>query len=50
MLKPSPRSQSLYPRSPNNKKIADFLSSLDALITAQADKINALKIHTKGLM
>lgn len=30
--------------------IADCLSSLDALIAAQADKIDALKIHKKGLM
>ncbi|QFY88105.2 restriction endonuclease subunit S [Magnetovirga frankeli] len=32
------------------QKIADCLSSLDALITAQADKVNALKTHKKGLM
>ncbi|WP_036187383.1 restriction endonuclease subunit S [Marinimicrobium agarilyticum] len=32
------------------QKIADCLSSLDALIAAQADKIDALKIHKKGLM
>lgn len=32
------------------EKIADCLSSLDALITAQADKLNALKAHKKGLM
>ncbi len=32
------------------QKIADFLSSLDALIAAQADKIDALKTHKKGLM
>jgi len=31
-------------------KIADCLSSLDALITAQADKLDALKTHKKGLM
>ena len=32
------------------QKIADCLSSLDALIAAQADKIDALKTHKKGLM
>ncbi len=32
------------------QKIADCLSSLDALIAAQAEKIDALKTHKKGLM
>lgn len=32
------------------QKIADCLSSLDALISAQADKIDTLKTHKKGLM
>jgi type I restriction enzyme S subunit len=32
------------------QKIADCLTSLDALIAAQADKVNALKTHKKGLM
>lgn len=32
------------------KKIADCLTSLDDLITAQTQKINTLKIHKKGLM
>ena len=32
------------------QKIADFLSSLDELIAAQARKIDALKTHKKGLM
>ncbi|AFY60251.1 restriction endonuclease subunit S [Synechococcus sp. PCC 6312] len=32
------------------QKIADFLSSLDDLITAQTQKIEALKLHKKGLM
>ena len=31
-------------------KIGKCLSSLDALITAQADKIEQLKLHKKGLM
>ncbi len=39
---------------PENKseqqKIADCLTSLDELITAQAQKIETLKIHKKGLM
>jgi type I restriction enzyme, S subunit len=32
------------------QKIADCLSSLDDLITAQTQKIEALKTHKKGLM
>ena len=32
------------------QKIASCLSSLDALITAQAEKIEHLKLHKKGLM
>jgi len=32
------------------QKIADCLSSLDALIGAQSEKIDALKTHKKGLM
>lgn len=32
------------------KKIADCLSDLDTLITAQAEKIEALNAHKKGLM
>jgi type I restriction enzyme S subunit len=39
---------------PNNKpeqqKIASCLSSLDALITAQTERIEQLKLHKKGLM
>lgn len=32
------------------QKIADFLSSLDELITAETQKLDALKAHKKGLM
>ena len=32
------------------QKIASCLSSLDALIAAQAEKIAQLKLHKKGLM
>ena len=39
-----------YPKIDEQQKIADCLSSLDTLITAQADKLDALKIHKKGLM
>ncbi|MBF0155127.1 MAG: restriction endonuclease subunit S [Magnetococcales bacterium] len=40
-----------YPSSTKEQqKIADCLYSLDALIAAQADKIDALKTHKKGLM
>jgi type I restriction enzyme, S subunit len=35
---------------PEQQKIASCLSSLDALITAQAEKIAQLKLHKKGLM
>jgi type I restriction enzyme, S subunit len=38
------------PSLPEQKKIADCLSSLDALIVAQAEKLDALKTHKKGLM
>lgn len=38
------------PQNTEQQKIADCLSSLDALIAAQADKIDALKTHKKGLM
>ena len=44
----------LLPEGENGKdeqvKIADLLSSIDELITAQTDKIVALKKHKKGLM
>ncbi|MBI3772906.1 MAG: restriction endonuclease subunit S [Gammaproteobacteria bacterium] len=38
------------PGLPEQQKIADCLSSLDGLITAQAKKVEALKTHKKGLM
>ena len=40
----------LPPEREEQKRIADCLSSLDDLITVQAQKIDALKIHKKGLM
>ena len=40
----------LKPNKPEQQKIASCLSSLDALITAQAEKIEQLKLHKKGLM
>lgn len=39
-----------HPSSPEQKKIADCLSSLDELIATQARKVDALKTHKKGLM
>lgn len=39
-----------YPKAAEQQKIADCLSSLDELITAQGQKIELLKIHKKGLM
>ena len=38
------------PSLKEQQKIASCLSSLDALITAQTDKIEELKLHKKGLM
>ncbi|MEA3644024.1 MAG: restriction endonuclease subunit S, partial [Lamprobacter sp.] len=38
------------PALEEQQKIAACLSSLDALIAAQADKLDALKTHKKGLM
>jgi len=40
----------LVPKLPEQQKIADCLSSLDELITAQAQKVEALKTHKKALM
>ena len=38
------------PKQNEQQKIADCLSSLDELIAAEADKLDALKTHKKGLM
>ena len=40
----------LLPLLSEQKAIADCLSSIDELITAQAEKIDMLKTHKKGLM
>jgi len=40
----------LLPRLPEQQKIADCLSSLDGLIQAKSERIDALKQHKKGLM
>lgn len=40
----------LVPELQEQQKIADCLSALDALITAQTEQIAALKEHKKGLM
>ncbi len=40
----------LIPAAPEQKKIAECLSSLDELMTAQARKVDALKTYKKGLM
>ena len=39
-----------FPLLPEQQKIADCLSSLDELITAQAQKVETLEDHKKGLM
>ncbi len=38
------------PSLPEQQRIASCLSSLDALITAETQKLEALKLHKKGLM
>ena len=40
----------LLPSVPEQQRIADCLSSLDALIAAAAQELETLKIHKKGLM
>lgn len=41
----------MLPRDPKEqKKIADFLTTIDNLIIAQNDRLNQLKAHKKGLM
>ena len=39
-----------FPNLPEQQKIADCLSSLDDMIRAQGERIEALKQHKKGLM
>ena len=39
-----------FPRLPEQQHIADCLTSLDDLIAAQTQKLDALKTHKKGLM
>ena len=38
------------PKPQEQQKIAECLSSLDELITAQTEKIEQLQLHKKGLM
>jgi type I restriction enzyme S subunit len=40
----------LPPNFTEQQKIASCLSSLDAIIAAQVEKIEQLKLHKKGLM
>jgi type I restriction enzyme S subunit len=40
----------LLPKKEEQQKIADCLTSVDELITAQTQKLDALKTHKKGLM
>jgi type I restriction enzyme S subunit len=39
-----------HPKPAEQQRIASCLSSLDALITAETQKLEALKTHKKGLM
>lgn len=38
------------PKLPEQQQIGDCLISLDALIAAQAEKLDALKVHKQGLL
>ena len=40
----------LYPSKPEQQKIANCLTTLDEVIAAQSQKLDALKTHKKGLM
>ncbi len=40
----------IVPSKPEQQRIADCLSSIDDLITVQGEKVDALKVHKKGLM
>ncbi len=40
----------IYPQTEEQHRIADCLSSLDTLITAQSQKLETLRQHKKGLM
>jgi type I restriction enzyme S subunit len=44
------RVELLLPSVPEQHRIASSLSSLDALILAETQKLEALKTHKKGLM
>ncbi|MDX2062243.1 MAG: restriction endonuclease subunit S [Bacteroidia bacterium] len=44
------QSTALFPSIPEQQKIAECLSSIDELITAQAQEIEALKAHKQGLL
>ena len=39
-----------FPQLPEQRKIADCLTSLDKLIASQSQKLDAIKSHKKGLM
>ncbi len=39
-----------FPSIPEQQRIADCLTTLDDLIAAQTQKLEALKTHKKGLM
>jgi type I restriction enzyme S subunit len=39
-----------FPKPKEQQKIASSLTSLETLITAQAEKIEQLKVHKKGVM
>ena len=40
----------MVPKEPEQQKIADCLSSIDELVTLEAQKLDTLKAHKKGLM
>ena len=42
--------ETAFPTMPEQQRIADCLTTLDDLIAGQAQKLDALKTHKKGLM
>jgi type I restriction enzyme S subunit len=42
--------QVCYPRTDEQQRIADFLTSLDTLISAESDQLSILRLHKKGMM
>ena len=39
-----------FPKTEEQQKVADCLSEIDTMITAQSNRLEQLKTHKKGLM